>query len=222
MSDLISFVNQSAGAASNAANSRTSLASDFDTFLTLLTAQLQNQDPLEPTDATEFTNQLVQFSGVEQQIETNSALENLLASNNSATGAAMANYLGQQVEINSQGGGFHGEDVNWRYSISSEASSATITVKDAKGQIVYSQPAETDAGTHEFVWDGTLNDGTKAAQDQVYYTSVTATNADEESISTTTRLLTRVTGVDLSHDSPAITTSAGIFSYSDILRVTQS
>ena len=222
MSDLISFVNQSAGAASNAANSRTSLASDFDTFLTLLTAQLQNQDPLEPTDATEFTNQLVQFSGVEQQIETNSSLENLLAANNSATGAAMSNYLGQQVEIESQGGGFHGEDITWRYSISADAAEAKIIIRDANGEIVFSQDAEKDAGSYEFTWDGTLNDGTTAAQDQVYYTSVTATNADEEAISTTSRLLTRVTGVDLSYDSPAITTSAGIFSYSDILRVTQS
>ena len=55
----------------NVSNSSSQLAENFDTFLSLLTAQLQNQDPLEPVDSTQFTQQLVQFSGVEQQIQTN-------------------------------------------------------------------------------------------------------------------------------------------------------
>lgn len=215
-------MNQSASAQSNTAESRTSLASDFDTFLTLLTAQLQNQDPLEPTDATEFTNQLVQFSGVEQQIQTNSSLDSLIAANNSSAGAALSGYLGQNVEINSQGAGFRGEDLSWRYSIASDAADATINIRDGNGKVVFSQAAEKTAGSHDFTWDGIQADGTKAPEDAVYYASVSATNSDEESISTSSNVLAKVTGIDLSYGSPAIATEAGIFSYSDILRLTQS
>jgi len=55
--------------------SKASLSQDFDDFLQLLTTQLQNQDPLNPMDSNEFTNQLVQFSQVEQQINSNQKLD---------------------------------------------------------------------------------------------------------------------------------------------------
>ncbi|MFC7291461.1 flagellar hook assembly protein FlgD [Hirschia litorea] len=220
MSDLISFVNQSASTGANTAASSASLAGNFDTFLTLLTAQMQNQDPLEPLDASEFTNQLVQFSGVEQQIQTNTSLNSLLASNNATTGAALSGYLGQNVEINSEGAGFRGEDLSWRYSVASDAAESIIVVKDESGKVVYTENAAKGAGSHDFTWDGTKTDGTQAAQDAVYYTSITAKNHEGNSIETSSRVLTRVTGVDLSYGTPAITTNAGIFSYSDILRLT--
>ena len=62
-------------------SAKTGLAEDFAQFLTLLTVQLQNQDPLSPMDTTEFTNQLVAFTGVEQQINTNQKLDSLVAMN---------------------------------------------------------------------------------------------------------------------------------------------
>ena len=67
-----------------------SLASDFDNFLVLLTTQLQNQDPLNPTDSTEFTNQLVQFSQVEQGINTNQKLDALLQQFNQTSDKPLA------------------------------------------------------------------------------------------------------------------------------------
>ena len=84
----------------NAQQSRVSFGDDFDDFLTLLTTQLQNQDPLEPTDTTEFTNQLVLFAGVEQDISQNDNLEQLigLESANQAVGAL--NYIGNEVDSN--------------------------------------------------------------------------------------------------------------------------
>ena len=83
MTDLISFVPPSSSSATSNAASATSLAKNFDTFLTILTAQIQNQDPLEPLDSTQFTEQLVQFSGVEQQIRTNQSMETLIAATRS-------------------------------------------------------------------------------------------------------------------------------------------
>ena len=83
MSDLISFVTPPAATGANSMQSAASLSSNFDTFLTILTAQIQNQDPLEPMDSTQFTDQLVQFSGVEQQIRVNTQLETLISATNS-------------------------------------------------------------------------------------------------------------------------------------------
>jgi len=75
--DITAIASQQTQAASSSAFS--SLTTNFDTFLTLLTTQLRNQDPLDPLDTEQFTQQLVQFAGVEQSIQTNSNLETLIA-----------------------------------------------------------------------------------------------------------------------------------------------
>lgn len=222
MTDLISFVQSTAQSGSNAAASQATLTENFDTFLTLLTSQMQNQDPLEPLDSSEFTNQLVQFSGVEQQIETNRSLEQLISANKASAGASLSGYLGQQVEIGSSGAGFHGDPVTWRYRLQNDAAEATLTIKDKLGAVVWTQDAEKTSGSHDFTWDGsTLNGGT-ASPDEVYYAEITAQTVDEQDIATGVSVLTKVTGLDLSYGDPALETSAGIFSYTDILRVTQS
>jgi len=99
MTDVISFVQQTNTPGSSSGTSSAQLTDNFDTFLTLLTAQVQNQDPLSPTDATQFTEQLVQFSGVEQQIQSNQNLEALLAANSASTSASLANYLGTRRNL---------------------------------------------------------------------------------------------------------------------------
>ena len=222
MTDLISFVQNTSQSGTNAATSQARLTDNFDTFLTLLTSQMQNQDPLEPLDSSEFTNQLVQFSGVEQQIETNKSLEQMLAATQASTGASLSGYLGQEVELNSAGSGFHGDPITWRYRLQSDAAEATITIKDKTGAVLWTEDADQTAGAHDFTWDGTLKNGGKAAEDEVYYAEITATSADEQDVATSTTVVTKVTGLDLSFGDPAVTTTAGVFSYTDILRVTQS
>src|SRR5450432_3062771 len=100
MTDMISFVAPPA-AASSAPNAGAELSGNFDTFLKILTAQIQNQDPLQPMDSAQFTQQLVQFSGVEQQIKANTSLDKLLTASQSTAGASLSGYLGQTAEINS-------------------------------------------------------------------------------------------------------------------------
>ena len=75
------------------------LTSDFDTFLTLLTTQLQNQDPLEPLDTEQFTSQLVQFAGVEQSIQANSNLETLISLQSGADKQASLDLVGRAVSV---------------------------------------------------------------------------------------------------------------------------
>src|SRR5580692_10651622 len=75
------------------------LSGNFDTFLTLLTTQLKNQDPTSPMDSNEFTQQLVEFSQVEQQIDTNTNLQTLITQGQSQSGAYATGYLGKSVSI---------------------------------------------------------------------------------------------------------------------------
>ncbi len=221
MSDLVSFVTNSSATTSDALTSRTGLADNFDTFLTLLTTQMQNQDPLSPLDSTEFTNQLVQFSGVEQQIRTNETLTNLIDTSNASAGASLVGYLGQMAEIDSAGAGFHGTPVEWKYRLPNDAASASLIVQNVDGTVVWSQDAELTAGSHQFEWDGGTLTGGTVNEGEVFYASIVAEDANGEALDVPVTTLTRVTGVDLSAGSPALQTTAGIYSYSDVLGVTQ-
>src|SRR5215469_6276624 len=82
-----------------ATSSKKQLSANFDTFLTLLTTQLQNQDPLQPMDSNQFTQQLVQFSQVEQQINSNQNLETLISATKNQTSQSAVSYLGKSLTI---------------------------------------------------------------------------------------------------------------------------
>ncbi|MDZ4760453.1 MAG: flagellar hook capping FlgD N-terminal domain-containing protein [Alphaproteobacteria bacterium] len=220
MPDLISFVTPAASTAAAPVDSARSLATNFDTFLTILTAQIQNQDPLEPLDSSQFTEQLVQFSGVEQQIRANTQLETLISATRSSAGASLSGYLGQQAEISTAGAQFSGAPVNWRYTLPSDAALATVTVTDARGAVVFSQAGEKKAGGHEFTWSGEVFGGA-AAPAGAYFINVVAEDANGAALAPQHSLLANITGVDLTYGEPALTTSAGIFAYSDILRLTR-
>ncbi|MEM8920294.1 MAG: flagellar hook capping FlgD N-terminal domain-containing protein [Pseudomonadota bacterium] len=216
--DLVSFVSQTSSTGVNTESATANLAEDFDTFLTLLTAQLENQDPLDPVESAEFTDQLVQFSQVEQQIQTNESMEKLITSSQSSAGAALSGYLGQSAEINANAVGYSGAPITWKYALPSDAATATVSVINQDGQVVYSEDAQTSVGSHLFEWSGELF-GDGSAQDGVYAVTVTAEDANAEPVETGVGVIATVTGVDLSYEDPAITTSAGIYAYSDILRL---
>lgn len=220
MTNAISFVPAPATtSASTAANAAASLSDNFDTFLTILTAQIQNQDPLEPMDSSKFTEQLVQFSGVEQAIKSNAQLETLIKATNSNAGAALSGYLGQQAEIDSAGAQFTGDTVHWRYALPSDAAKVTVTVTDASGKVLYSRAGETAAGSHDFDWNGELSNGGTASEDQPYWINVVAEDANGKAMTPVHSLVTTISGVDLTYGEPALTTPAGIFAYSDIKKL---
>ena len=218
MVDMISFVPPPA-TGTTATDSAASLASNFDTFLTILTAQIQNQDPLEPLDSSQFTQQLVQFSGVEQQIRSNKQLETLISATNSSAGAALSGYLGEDVEIDTAGAQYTGDPIHWRYTLPADAKSTTVTVTDATGKVLYSKTGELTAGAHDFVWSGEALPGKTIAEGQPYWISVVAEDANKKAITPQHSLVTKVTGVDLTYGEPALTTPAGVFAYADIKRL---
>ena len=154
--------------ASAAATAQTNLASNFDDFLTLLTTQLTHQDPLNPTDTTEFTNQLVNFTNVEQSIATNQNLEALVQleqmSQQNMLGATMINYLGKSIGTNLNVSALESGSATWNIDLGSSAATVKYDVYDQNGNIVFSDTAEgATAGEQQYSWDGTTNSGAEAA-----------------------------------------------------------
>ncbi len=134
-----------------------SAASDFDTFLKLLTAQLRNQDPTSPIDSTQFVEQLASFSAVEQQIETNKRLETL-AENLAVSGLEGATqWVGKEIEAVSNAARFQGEVLNFVIPESNAGDSTEITISDASGKVIYSE--KTDNQRRQFSWNGENDDG---------------------------------------------------------------
>jgi flagellar basal-body rod modification protein FlgD len=169
------------GSSSNSA--LTDLSGNFDTFLTLLTTQLQNQDPMNPMDSDQFTQELVSFSGVEQQINTNDNLKQLISLQQGTTSNNAINYLGKNITITDGSGQLTDGDAHWSYALGSAAASTVITVTDANGKLVYTGKGETGAGQHDFDWDGKDNGGNQLA-DGTYKLSVASLASDGTTVQT--------------------------------------
>ncbi|HLT76278.1 MAG TPA: FlgD immunoglobulin-like domain containing protein [Ferrovibrio sp.] len=146
-----------------AENAGVSLAKNFDMFLKLLTTQLKNQDPTSPMDSKEFTNQLVQFSQVEQAINQNKNLEKLIAMFEAEKSSNLVNYIGKQVDLDSNKATLTSNSpAIWYYELPAEASSGQLRVIDKNGKIVHVANMQTQKGEHTFLWDGTVAGGMKA------------------------------------------------------------
>jgi len=181
---------------SQSGQSRNKLANDLDSFMTLLTAQLKAQDPLSPMDSTEFTNQLVLFAQVEQQINQNENLESILHSTVKTQQAMAIQFLDNYVEVQTDRVMLQDGEAVFTYGLSDNAKDVKIIVKDEKENIVRTFDGESYEGLHKITWDGTDADG-EAVEDGVYTLQVTATERDdaEEELKTWTTTLGKVTGV---------------------------
>jgi flagellar basal-body rod modification protein FlgD len=131
-----------------------SLSGDYTNFLTLLTAQLKNQDPLSPMDATQFTQQLVQFSAVEQQINGNKKLDELIGLQSTANAYGAVGFVGTTIAADSADVPLQGGKAKFDYTIE-KTGSATLKILDASGNIVMLKQVDAQVGTHPVEWDGT-------------------------------------------------------------------
>jgi flagellar basal-body rod modification protein FlgD len=135
------------------------IADNFQTFLTLLTTQLQNQNPLDPLDTNQFTQQLVQFAGVEQQLKSNDQLKSLIDIEKSAQATQALIYVGNTVAVDGSTQQFDGS-ATWNLKAAKDTTAA-ITITNSSGQTVYSGNFALNQGNASFVWDGKGNDGTQ-------------------------------------------------------------
>lgn len=133
------------------------LSSDFDTFLRMLTAQMQNQDPLNPVDSTDFATQLATFSSVEQQVLTNDLLTQLGEQMGSSTMSQLANWVGMEARAPAPVE-FSGAPVSIVPKVAAGADAADLIVRDANGTEVQRLPIALDGAPVE--WAGVGDDGT--------------------------------------------------------------
>jgi flagellar basal-body rod modification protein FlgD len=177
-------------------NASQSLADTFDTFLALLTTQLQNQDPLDPMKSQEFTQQLVQFSGVEQAINSNKKLDQLvqLQTSNQLTGAV--SYIGKSVEVVGDQLMLQDGTSEITYGLDGKATQTTIKIIDQTGKTVRTVNGATDQGRHEYVWDG-RNDSGAPVPDGVYNFTVIAVGPENKTVNTVTAAVGKVTGIEI-------------------------
>lgn len=152
------------------------IGSDFSMFLKLLTTQMQNQDPLSPMDSAQYTQQLVQYSQVEQTVQQSGTLKDILASLSTQSMAQASGFIGREAEFNSAVSGLGAKPASWTYSGTGAMTSGTMSITNAAGKVVDTRTVELSGNNGSYGWDGTLADGGKAAAG-AYTLSLTALNA---------------------------------------------
>ena len=154
---------------------------NFDTFLSLLTTQLQNQDPTKPLDTNEMTQQLIQYSEVEQLLQSNKKLEALLSLSAANASLSVISYVGKEINTAGNTTTLANGAANWGVNIPSGSDDVTYVIKDANGDEVFSTSGSLNAGDGSFSWDGTTSTGGTAAPGN-YNLTVTARDAAENPI----------------------------------------
>ena len=173
---------------------------NFDTFLTLLTTQLKNQDPLSPMDTSQFTDQLVMFSQVEQQIKTNSQLSTMISQQSASQVLSAQTMVGRMIEYNGNQTVLQNGQAGFSYTLPSDAASATVLVQDSGGNTVFSQQVDGSAGKHAFIWNGQNNAGAQQPDGGTYTIQVLATDSLKSPITATTTAVGTVTGVNVTNN----------------------
>jgi flagellar basal-body rod modification protein FlgD len=196
----------------------TMIASNFTTFLQLLTTQLKNQDPLSPMDTNQFTQQLVQFAQVEQQMKSNDQLASLVSMEQSAQQTTALAYVGSTVVVDGSTGQLTaGGSATWTFNTSKPAT-ATVTIRDSTGQTAYTGSFAVNPGDQKFTWDGKGNDG-KAWPAGNYTMSVTAVDANKQTVAISTEVQGVVASVDLTKTPPVLSVNGGDYTMDKIKRI---
>jgi len=178
------------------------LTADFDTFLQLLTAQLRNQDPLNPLDSSEFVAQLANFSSVEQQTLTNDRLEELISlTSPNADLAQAANWIG--LEVAAPGAAAKSDDapIEFEFEGSDAATSAVLVIRNDVGTAVATRTADPRGGNYS--WDGQTTEGGEAP-DGAYTAEVTFFTGDTQIGTAAASVFSIVTEVRLENGSPQL------------------
>jgi flagellar basal-body rod modification protein FlgD len=207
----------SAGSVASALNDNTEIASNFTTFLQLLTTQLQNQDPLSPMDTNQFTQQLVEFAGVEQQMKTNDTLSTLVSLQQSAQTTQALSLVGATVVVNGTTAQLANGQASWALNATQPAT-ATITITAPSGQTAYTNTGSVNSGSQTFTWNGIGNDGTTWPAGN-YTLTATAVSASGQSTPITTQVEGTVSSVDLTQTPPVLSVGGQNYTINQIQKI---
>jgi flagellar basal-body rod modification protein FlgD len=193
------------------------LAGNFQTFLTLLTTQLQNQNPLDPLDTNQFTQQLVQFAQVEQQLKQNDQLKSLIDLQKTSQATQALSLVGTTVVVDGTSAALKNGSAAWTMTTPKDVK-ATVNVVNSAGQTVYTGSYNLNAGSHNFLWDGKGNDGVQWP-DGTYKISITAkdANGDPSTVSADSKGV--IDSVDLTSTPPLLIINGESITMDQIKRV---
>ncbi|MBN9064183.1 MAG: flagellar hook capping protein [Rhizobiales bacterium 65-9] len=198
MVDSVSGNSNSSYPSSSSSKSGQMIASNFQAFLTLLTTQLKNQNPLDPLDTNQFTQQLVQFASVEQQLKSNDTLSALLTASQSTNLANATGFIGKTVTANGATAAMQDGSTKWNVNLPRAAKSVTLTVTDSNKNVVWTEQKSMSTGDNEYVWNGKTTTGQMAPAGD-YNLTVTAVDATGASIKPSLAFSGVVDGVNVSN-----------------------
>src|SRR3954463_239087 len=195
------------------------LAGNFQTFLTLLTTQLQNQNPLDPLDTNQFTQQLVQFAGVEQQLKTNDQLTSLVSLQQTAQATQALGFVGKTAVVDGATTKLTNHAASWTLGVE-QNSNVAITIANSAGQNVFTGNYPVTGGANQaFSWDGKGNDGTQWP-DGKYTLTATAVDSSGNPVAVTTQIQGVVNSVDLTQSPPLLSINGQTYTVSQIKSIT--
>ena len=206
----------SSSSSSTSSTATTGIADNFQTFLTLLTTQLQNQNPLDPLDTNQFTQQLVQFAGVEQQLKSNDQLKSLIEIGKSAQATQALVYVGNTVAVDGSKAQFD-TSATWNFQAEKDTS-ATITITSSTGQTAFTGSYALTQGNSSFVWDGKGNDGVQWPAG-TYTMTATGKDSSGNSVAISTEVQGIVDSVDLTSSPPLLSIGGQNYTTDKIKRV---
>jgi len=190
------------------------IAGNFQQFLQLLTTQLKNQDPLSPLDTNQFTQQLVAFASVEQQLKTNSDLDQLVTLNKTSQATAALNFVGSQVTADGSTTQLKNGLAVWNIT-SPRPATASVSIVDQNGNTVWTGQQTLDTGAQSYSWNGRTSTGA-VAPDGLYTIQITAQDAAGQSVAVSTQYTGTVTGVDLSGSQPLLQVGSSYLTLSQV------
>jgi flagellar basal-body rod modification protein FlgD len=188
-----------------------------DTFLQLLTTQLRNQNPLDPLDTNQFTQQLVQFAQVEQQIRQNSQLETLISIEKTAQATTALAFVGSRVALDGQTATLTNSQATWSFKVPKPVA-ASVTIRSSTGQTVYSGNFSMNPGSQTFQWDGRDASGT-LWPDGNYTISITGKDSAGQTVAIPTEIEGVVDSVDLTKTPPELKVGGQSFTLDKVKRV---
>jgi flagellar basal-body rod modification protein FlgD len=205
------------GTGSSSAVDQSTLQNNFSQFLQLLTTQLKNQNPLDPLDTNQFTQQLVQFAQVEQQLKQNDQLATLVSLQKTAQATAALGFVGETVLVDGANATLKDGSATWGLNVP-KPSTVTISIQSETGQAVFSGSYTMNTGIQQFVWDGKSANGTQWP-DGNYKMTVTAKDASGQSVAIPTETEGVVSSADLTKSPPVLSVAGQNFTLDKVKRV---
>jgi flagellar basal-body rod modification protein FlgD len=215
--DIASTLSSLTGSGATSSTAASKATADYNSFLTLLTAQLKFQDPLAPLDATQFVSQLSQFSSVEQAIVANQKLDQIISSLGANSMMADVGLIGHKVELAGNAVELHDGSASLTYSLAKDAEQAGVIIRDEAGNIVRALAIDPSAGEHSLTWDGTDNSGS-SLPDGIYSFTFGAADADGKVVASTSYVTATVTRVETTADGSELVLSNGMHTPSSAVR----